>query len=73
MSAEGGVAVPRYPRISVQLVGQDGNALSIIGRVSAAMRRGGVESALIDEFVNEATSGDYDNVIATAGRWVEVY
>lgn len=64
---------PRYPSIEVQLTGQDGNAMSIVGRVSAALRRGGVAAELIEEFTTEATSGDYDNVIATAGRWVEVF
>ncbi|AYP70072.1 hypothetical protein I5G62_gp87 [Mycobacterium phage CRB2] len=63
---------PKYPHVEVELVGQDGNALSIIGRVSAALRRAGVGSEEIAEFTSEAMSGDYDNVIATACRWVEV-
>jgi hypothetical protein len=32
---------PKYPDISVQL-GEDANALAIMGRVSAALRRAGV-------------------------------
>lgn len=63
---------PKYPHVEVELVGQDGNALNIIGRVSAGLRRSGVPAEEIAEFTAEAMSGDYDNVIATACRWVEV-
>jgi hypothetical protein len=64
--------MPKYPNITAKLIGQDGNAFAIIGTVQRELRRGGVDSATIDEFVTEATSGDYDNVIATAVRWVKV-
>jgi hypothetical protein len=61
----------KYPDIHVQLSGKDGNAMSIVSAVSRAMRKT-VPSAKIDEFVNEALSGDYDNVLQTAMRWVDV-
>lgn len=60
---------PKYPDIEVQLTGEDSNAMSIIGRVSKALRRAGVDPA---PFVEEAMSGDYDNVLASAMRWVDV-
>lgn len=62
----------RFPGVEVELVGQDGNAFTIIGRVSKALREGGATADEIVEFTAEATSGDYDNVLATAMRWVEV-
>jgi hypothetical protein len=62
----------RYPNILVQLVGEDGNAFSILGRVTQAMRRADVPKAERDAFVEEATSGDYDNLLATCMRWVDV-
>lgn len=62
----------KFPNIEVQLSGEDGNAFSIIGRVAKAMRRGGIEKEEIDAFTKEATSGDYDNVLQTAMKWVEV-
>lgn len=62
----------KYPDIEVQLTGQDGNAFGIIGSVSKALRRGGVDKAEIDEFTNQAMSGDYDNVLRTAMEWVTV-
>jgi hypothetical protein len=46
----------KYPHIKVQLVGEDGNAFSILGRVAKAMRQAGVSVELIDE-LREALSG----------------
>lgn len=62
----------RYPNIEVQLTGHDGNAVMIIGRVSRALRRAGVEQGEIDDFFEQATSGDYNNVLVTCMRWVNV-
>lgn len=61
---------PKYPEIKVQLIGEDANAMSIIGRVSIALRRG--KAPDYKDFAKEAMSGDYDNVLATAMRWVSV-
>lgn len=63
---------PRYPDVTVQLSGDDGNAMFIIGKVARALRRAGAPAEDVAEFTTEATSGDYDNVLATAMRWVEV-
>lgn len=63
---------PHYPEIAVELSGSDGNAFAIIGAVRRAMRRAGVPAEEIGAFCSEATSGDYDNVLQTAMRWVEV-
>lgn len=62
---------PKYPDVTVQLTGEDGNAFFIIGRVSQALRRAGVDNDEIEAFRKEAMSGDYDNVLRTAMRWVE--
>jgi hypothetical protein len=62
----------KYPEIVVQLTGTDGNAMSIIGRVTTSLRKGGVGNDEINAFATEAMSGDYDNVLATAMRWVDV-
>jgi hypothetical protein len=61
----------RHPEIHVRLVGEDGNAYSILGRVLQAMRRAGVSKEERDDFAKEATSGDYDNLLQTCMRWVE--
>lgn len=63
---------PKYPDIEVELTGTDGNAFSIIGAVTQNLRRNGVAGSEINEFRLEAMSGDYDNVLVTAMRWVTV-
>jgi len=63
---------PKYPDITVELVGQDGNAFAILGRVQREMRRGGVPGSDIEAFVAEATKGNYDELLTTVMRWVNV-
>lgn len=55
----------------VKLVGTDGNAFAIIGRVSKALKRAGLRKEA-EEFVKEATSGDYNHLLQTAMKYVEV-
>jgi hypothetical protein len=62
----------KYPEIEVELVGQDGNAFSVLGAVTRAMRRGGVPQAEISEFMEEATAGSNDHLLQTCMRWVSV-
>lgn len=55
----------------VKLIGQNGNAFAILGRV----RRGILHSdrpELADEFIMVVTSGDYDHLLATCMRYVTV-
>jgi len=62
----------KYPNIEVELSGGDGNAFFILGTVRKALKRGGVPSEEIDNFTAEATDGDYDHLLQTCMRWVEV-
>lgn len=63
---------PKYPEITVRLSGTDGNAMALVSRVTAALRRAGVTNVVRDAFVKEAMSGDYDHVIQTCMAWVDV-
>lgn len=63
---------PKFPNVDVQLSGEDGNAFMIIGRVRAALKRAGASKEQIEDYTAEAMSGDYNNVIATSMRRVEV-
>ncbi len=63
---------PFYPQVHIALSGEDGNGLAIVSRVSAALRRAGVPQAKRDEFAEDATSADYDHLLQTVQRWVEV-
>lgn len=56
---------PKFPQVKVQLVGQDGNAFFILGRCAQAARRAGVSQQDIEQFQNDATSGDYDHLLRT--------
>jgi hypothetical protein len=58
--------------LQVRLSGEDGNAYSILGRTTAALRAAGVPQEEIDTFFAEATSGDYDHLLQTTMRWVDV-
>ena len=60
----------KYPQVKVKLVGEDGNAFSILGRVTKALRRAKVSEEEINLFRKEATSGDYNNLLATVMNWV---
>ena len=57
--------------IKVQLVGQDGNAFAILGRVSRALRQNGHKD-LVEQYQKEATSGDYNHLLAVTGEYVTV-
>lgn len=62
----------RYPSVHVQLSGRSGNAMAIIGAVSAALRRG-VGNEAAEQWVNEAMdSGSYDALLTLAMRTVNV-
>lgn len=58
--------------IEVKLLGTDGNAFALMGRVRSAMVRARVEQEVIDAFMEEATSGDYNHLLATCMKYVEV-
>ena len=55
----------------VKLIGTDGNAYAIIAKVRRALIREGLKKEA-EEFVKEATSGDYNNVLASAMKYAEV-
>jgi hypothetical protein len=67
-----GIDAPKYPEIEVALVGEDGNAGAIMGRVSNALKKAGVSQDEINAYLDESMSGDYDNLLATAVKWVAV-
>lgn len=62
----------KYPHIVVKLTDRDGNAMNIIGTVMKALAKAGVSSEERHEFLEEATSGNYDKLLQTALKWVEV-
>ena len=57
---------------TVKLVGEDGNAFSIMGRVKKALRSAGADKEYIDKYLSEATSGDYDHLLVVCMEYVNV-
>jgi hypothetical protein len=62
----------KYPGIHVELTGTDGNAFALMGKIILALKRDHVPAEEIEAFKKEATSGDYDNLLRTCFRWVDV-
>ena len=55
-----------------RLVGTDGNAFAILGRVVKALKDAG-QGDKAKEFMSKATNGDYDNLLKTVFDYVNVY
>ena len=62
----------KYETVTVKLVGNDGNAFSIMGAVSKALRKAGASQDEIQDYMIESMSGDYNNLLRTAMKWVNV-
>lgn len=63
---------PKFPDIEVELVGKSANGFVIVGTVRQALRRAEVPDHLVESFTAEATSGDYQHLLATVVDWVSV-
>ncbi|MCK9229125.1 MAG: hypothetical protein M0Q23_01545 [Syntrophales bacterium] len=59
-------------KVKVKLIGEDGNAYYILGKVSKALRDAGYDEAFIDDYIAQATSGDYDTLLRTTLIFVDV-
>lgn len=64
---------PRYPDITFQLSGMDGDAHHILVQAINAMKQAGLPEAEIETFLEEAmTDGDYNHVIQTCRKYFTV-
>jgi hypothetical protein len=61
-------------KISVKLIGTDGNAFALITKVSNALKWSGQPDAMetAEKFREEAMKGDYNHVLQTILKYVEV-
>jgi len=55
----------------VPLVGEDGNAYSIMGRIARGLKKVGCTKEIIDEYIKKSKSGDYDNLLRVALEYCE--
>ena len=56
---------------TVKLLGTDGNAFSILGKVSNALRNTG-QGEKVEQYMKEAMAGDYDNLLRVTMQYVNV-
>ena len=56
----------------VRLVNEDGNAFVILGKVTKALKKAGYTKEQVAEYVAEATSGSYSDLLAVTNEWVEI-
>lgn len=61
----------KFPNVTVELVGRDGNAFAIMGAVAQELRRAGHADA-VQEYMREAMDGDYDNLLRVTCETVNV-
>jgi hypothetical protein len=59
------------PKPKIKLVGEDGNAYAILGRAHRSLKNAGATPEQIEEFMKEAQSSDYDNLLRTCMDWFE--
>ena len=64
--------MPKYPDITVQLVGQDSNAYNLLGICRRAMKKADFPQSEIEAFTTEATSSDYNHLLMTCTEWFNV-
>jgi hypothetical protein len=62
----------KYPHIEVELVNTNGNAFAVLGNVTKAMRKAGINEDERKLFMHEAMNGDYDHLLRTVMKWVNV-
>lgn len=59
-------------KTKVKLIGENGNAFSIISKVKKEMRDSGYPKFVIKEYEKNCTRGDYNNLLQTTMRFVDV-
>lgn len=65
--------VPEMRKPRVKLVGTDGNAFAVLGRVRQALKEAKYPKEKIEEFTKEAKKGDYNDLLVTCMKWVDVH
>lgn len=56
----------------VKLIGEDGNAFSILGRYLKEAKKNNWSKEEIERFMTEARSGDYDDLLRIVMKYFDV-
>lgn len=60
------------PKYDISVSPADGNAFSIMGAVSSAIRSAGATQEEVEQYLADSTSGDYNNLLRVAMEWVDI-
>lgn len=60
------------PMYDIAVTPFDGNAFSIMSSVSKALRKEGAPDEIVEQYLAESTSGDYDNLVRVAMSYVRL-
>lgn len=61
-----------YIPLEVHLAGPDGNAFCILGNAQRLLKQAGYNKQEIDEVIKEAMSSDYDHLLETIGKVLDL-
>ncbi len=64
---------PKYPHVRVDAAKEDGNAFAILNRTETALRMAKIPASERREYLQEALSGDYEQLLSVTKRWVSTY
>jgi hypothetical protein len=62
----------KHPYVTVKLTESNGNAFAILGACQKAAKKAGLSPKEISDFMEEAQSGDYDNLLQTCMEWFTI-
>ena len=57
--------------VKVKLIGEDGNAFAILGRVAKALRKEGHKD-LAEQYLKDCMTGDYNHLLSVTQEYVIV-
>jgi hypothetical protein len=60
------------PKFDIEVQLNDGNAFFILGTMQKALRNAGATPDEVQEFMNTATEGDYDNLLRTCMEYANI-
>lgn len=60
------------PKYDIAVTPHDGNAFSVMVAVSQALRKEGAPDEVVEQYLAESTSGDYDNLLRVAMSYVRL-
>ena len=60
------------PTVTIKMSGPEGNAFGVMGKSKRALTAAGADREYVAEYIQKAMSGDYDNLLAVTGEYVDL-